>query len=193
MCCFQYKKDAKYFVRGLSDRLARHGLEPHAAKARLIEFGRHAKADCKIQGQGKPGTFDFLRMTRFRDQSGKGPFRVGRKTAGKRINRTLGRITQVLRKRWRDNRHETARWLARVINGWLIHYAVRGSGRQQECFVRRRRQMVRRAQRRRSPRDRTEWEKTGTLSAAHRPGVRIRHPRPGQRLVVRSRGRSPAR
>lgn len=121
VCCFQYKNDAKYFVRGLSDRLAQHGRELHPAKTRLIEFGRHAKADCKIRGQGKPETFDFLRMTHFRDQSGKGRFRVGRKTAGKRVNRTLGRITQALRKRWRDNRHETARWLGRFINGWLNH------------------------------------------------------------------------
>ncbi len=53
----------------------------------------------------------------------------------KRVNRTLRRIKERLRERWHDNRHETADWLGRVINGWLNHYAVPGSGRYPERFV----------------------------------------------------------
>ena len=91
-------------------------------------FERIEKADRKSRGQGKPETFDFLGMTHFCDQSGKGRLRVDRKPARNRVHRTLRRTTQALRKRWHDNRHETAKWLGRVINGWLNYYAVPGRG-----------------------------------------------------------------
>ena len=183
---FQYKGDARRFLRDLSDRLAQHGLELHPAKTRLIEFGRYAKADRKIRGQGKPETFDFLGMTHFCDQSRKGRFRVGRKPSRKKVNRTLRRITQALRNRWHDNRHETAKWMDRVINGWLNYYAMPGSGRHLERVVHRCKRLLWRALRRRSQRDRSEWEKIDTLIAAHWPKVRIRHPWPNQRLVVKT-------
>src|SRR5260370_14659441 len=49
-------------------RVARHshsGLELHADKTRLIEFGRFAARDRKYRGEGKPETFTFLGFTHF--------------------------------------------------------------------------------------------------------------------------------
>jgi RNA-directed DNA polymerase len=42
------------------ERLAKFGLELHAEKKRLIEFGRFAAQDRKQRGEGKPDTFTFL-------------------------------------------------------------------------------------------------------------------------------------
>lgn len=133
---FQYMEDTKLSRRDPCDRLAQHGLELHPPKTRFIEIGRHAEADRKVRGQGKPGTSDFLGMTHFCDQSRNERFRIGRKSARKRVNRTLRRITQALRKRWHDYRHETARWLGRDIDGWLNN-AVPGNGRHLESYIHR--------------------------------------------------------
>ncbi len=193
VCGFQHEGDAKRFLRDLGERLALFGLELHPDKTRLIEFGRFAKANRRNRGQGKPETFDFLGMTHFCDESRKGRFRVGRKPSRKRVNRTLRRIKERLRERWHDNRHDTAAWLGRVINGWLNHYAVPGRGRHLERFVHLCKRLLWRALRRRSQRDRTEWEDIDLLTAVHWPKVGIRHPWPSQRLVVRNQGRSPVR
>ena len=193
VCGFRHEGDAKRFPRDLGERLARFGLELHPGKTRLIEFGRFAKADRRRRGQGKPETFDFLGMTHFCDQSRKGRFRVGRKPSRKRVNRTLRRIKERLRERRHDNRHETAAWLGRVINGWLNYYAVPGSGHYLERFIHSCKRLLFRALRRRSQRDRTEWEDINPLTAPHWPKARIRHPWPSQRLVVNTRGRSPVR
>ncbi len=186
VCGFQHLGDAKRFLRDLGERLAHYGLELHPDKTRLIEFGRFARANRRKRGQGKPETFDFLGMTHFCDQSRKGWFRVGRKPSRKRVRRTLRRIRETLSKRKHDNRHETARWLGRVLNGWLNYYAVPGSSRHLQRFKCHCEWTLIRALRRRSQKDRTEWKDIASLTAAHWPKVSIRHPWPSQRLVVRT-------
>ena len=186
VCGFQHLGDAKRFLRDLGERLAHYGLELHPDKTRLIEFGRFAKVNRRQRGQGKPETFDFLGMTHFCDQSKKGWSRVGRKPSRKRARRTLRRIGEALRTRWHDNRHETAKWLGRVLNGWLNYYAVPGSGRDLRRFMHQCRRLLMRALRRRHQKDRTEWGDIVLLTAAHWPKARIRHPWPNQRLVVKT-------
>src|ERR1017187_6933645 len=60
---FQYRTDAERFLREFRERLAKFGLELHADKTRLIEFGRFAARDRKQRGEGKPETFTFLGFT----------------------------------------------------------------------------------------------------------------------------------
>ncbi|MYF89919.1 MAG: hypothetical protein F4186_11620 [Boseongicola sp. SB0676_bin_33] len=154
---------------------------------------RRRIANRRRRGQGKPQTFGFLGMTHFCDQSRNDRFRVGRMPSRKRVNRTFRRIKEELRRRRRDDRNETAAWLVRVMNGWLNHYAVPGSGRCLGRFMRLCQRVLWRALRRRSRRDRTAWEKIDLLAAIHWPKARIRHPWPDQRLVVNTQGRSPVR
>ena len=193
VCGFQREGDAKRCLRDLGERLSLFGLELHPGKTRLIEFGRFAKADRQGRGSGKPETFDFLGMTHFCDQSRKGRYRVGRKPSRKRVNRTLRRVKDRLRKRWHDDRDETAAWMGRVLNGWLNYTTVPGSGRYLERFEHRCKWLLHRALRRRSQRDRTDWAVIDRLTALHWPKVKIRHPWPNQRLVVTTQGRSPVR
>jgi len=44
----------------MRERLQEFSLSLHPEKTRLIEFGRHAAANRKQRGQGKPETFNFL-------------------------------------------------------------------------------------------------------------------------------------
>ena len=57
---FQHRTDAERFLREFRDRMAKFGLELHADKTRLIEFGRFADENRRRRGEGKPETFDFL-------------------------------------------------------------------------------------------------------------------------------------
>jgi hypothetical protein len=43
--------------------LAKFGLQLHAEKTRLIEFGQFAERNRKQRGEGKPETFTFLGFT----------------------------------------------------------------------------------------------------------------------------------
>jgi hypothetical protein len=42
---FQYRTDAERFLQEFRERLAKFGLELHADKTRLLEFGRFAARD----------------------------------------------------------------------------------------------------------------------------------------------------
>ena len=57
---FEHRHEAEQFLADLKARLARFGLNLHSDKTRLIEFGRHAIANRRARGLGKPETFDFL-------------------------------------------------------------------------------------------------------------------------------------
>lgn len=168
----------------LEQRLAEFGLALHPTKTRLIEFGRFAVKDRKRRGLGKPETFDFLGMTHYCTVTRKGWFRLGRKPARKRVTRTIRRLWEALRKRWHVDKHENARWLGRVLRGWLSYYAVPGSFRYLNAFVYIVKRLFLRALRRRSQKDRTSWEAVDQLSKRYWPKVRILHPWPNQRLTV---------
>ncbi len=181
---FQYRRDAERFLRALKGRLGRFGLELHPFKTRLIEFGRFAKANRAARQQGKPETFDFLGMTHFCDQSQKGWFRVGRMPAKKRVARTLKRIAERLRRIRHRDQQDVARWLGRIIRGWLNYYAVPGSFRFLKRFVWRVLLLFRRALRRRSHRYRSSWARVDHLVKCFWPRVTIIHPWPDRRLTV---------
>src|SRR4030095_10919067 len=63
--CVQSRTDAASFLEEFRERLAKFGLELHAEKTRLIEFGRFAAQDRKRRGEGKPDTFTFLGFTHY--------------------------------------------------------------------------------------------------------------------------------
>ena len=190
---FQHQWEAENFLNDLRERLTRFGLDLHPDKTRLIAFGRFAKARRKERGLGKPETFDFLGMTHFCAKTLRGKFRVGRKPSRKRVRRTLRRIKEELRKRRHIGKHEVARWLARVINGWLNYYAVPGTSKALSRFFMAIRKLLLRTLRRRSQKDRTDWTALTRLTGFHWPKPTIRHPWPDQRLTVNTQGRSPVR
>jgi RNA-directed DNA polymerase len=60
---FESRSEAGRFLAALRDRLHQFGLELHAEKTPLIEFGPQAIANRKPQGEGKPDKFDVLGFT----------------------------------------------------------------------------------------------------------------------------------
>ena len=89
VCCFQYEKDAKLFYDKLKDRLAKFNLEIEESKTKIIMFGRFAEEKCKLNGQNKVSTFDFLGFTHYCSKSNNGKFRVKRRTSKKKFSAKL--------------------------------------------------------------------------------------------------------
>src|SRR4029453_11918230 len=95
---FEHRTEAELFLAELGERLAKFGLELHAEKTRLIEFGRFAAQDRKRRGEGKPDTFTFLGFTHYCGTTrNSGVFTVWRKTEKKRMVAKLRAIKAELR------------------------------------------------------------------------------------------------
>ena len=112
---FQYRSEAERFLKGLWQRLAQFGLELHADKTRLIEFGRFAARNRKQRGEGKPETFTFQGFTHYcGKRQSDGAFIVWRKTAKKRMVAKLRFIKAELRYRMHHPIPEVGAWLRKV-------------------------------------------------------------------------------
>ena len=85
ICAFELESDARRFQAVLPKRLARVSLEVAEEKTQLLRFGRFARRDCQRQGEGAPGTFDFLGFTHYCGQSRAKRFKLKRKTAKKKF------------------------------------------------------------------------------------------------------------
>ena len=181
---FQHKRDAERFLEAVQDRFVRFGLDLHPGKTRLIEFGRYAMARRQARGQGRPETFDFLGFTHYCAKTRGGRFQLGRKPIAKRMSRTLKRIREVLRRRMHDDVQVTAKWLGKVVDGWLNYYAVPTSFRYLQRFILRLKHLWLRLLRRRSQRTRIGWVRVAQLTVHHWPKLEIRHPWPNQRFAV---------
>ena len=195
MVGFQHKRDAERFLSAVKERFGSFGLDIHPDKTRLIEFGRFTLKDRRQRGQGRPETFDFLGFTHYCATDGRGRFQLGRKPVAKRMNRTLKRLKEELRRRMHHDVVDTAKWLGRVVNGWLNYYAVPTSFRYLYRFVQRLKRLWHKTLRRRSQKDRFKWARLQTLMDTHWPRLEIRHPWPSQRFAVSAyssatRGRS---
>src|ERR1700685_1429187 len=150
---FQHRTGAERFLREFRDRLAKFGLELHADKKRLIQFGRFAARNRKQRGEGKPETFTFLGFTHFCGQriSDKA-FIVWRITAKKRMVAKLKAIKAELQRRKHHGTTEVGAWLRKVVLGYYQYHAVPGNSTQLRIFQRRvcwlwRSVLVRRSQR----------------------------------------------
>ena len=83
---FESRAEAERFLKEFRERLAKFGLELHAEKTRLIEFGRYAAPNREKRGEGTPETFTFLGFTHYCGKRRKdGAFIVRRETAKKRL------------------------------------------------------------------------------------------------------------
>ena len=74
VCCFQNKWEAEAFYGRLIERFKRFGLEVALDKTKILEFGRFAKRNREMRGDGKPETFDFLGFTFYCSENGNNRF-----------------------------------------------------------------------------------------------------------------------
>ncbi len=108
-----------------------------------------------------------------------------RRSVATRMHATLKAIKAKLRKRMHRPLGETARWLRRVVQGWLNDHAIAGNSNQIGRFVDEVTRLWLHVLRRRSQRGR-KWtcDRIHRLARKHLPRPRITHPYPNQRFRV---------
>ena len=121
ICC-ELESDARRILAVLHKRFTRFGLTIHPTKTRLVPFRR---PDYKEKSGKGGGTFDILGLTHFWSRSRKGNWVIKRKTAKKRLRRTMKALWQ-----WcRTNRHmplkDQYRMVCQKLRGHYQYYGIR--------------------------------------------------------------------
>jgi group II intron reverse transcriptase/maturase len=181
---FESRVEAQRFLEEFRERLAKFGLELHAEKTRLIEFGRFAAQDRKQRGEGKPETFTFLGFTHFCGRRRNGAFIVWRVTAKQRMVAKLRAIKAELRHRMHEPVASVGEWLQRVTFGYYRYHAVPGNIDRLNVFAQRLRRLWRLILCRRSQRGRAIWDRLTPIFERWIPAPRVLHPYPLERFVA---------
>ena len=181
---FENRTEAERFLEAFRERLAKFGLELHAEKTRLIEFGRFAAQDREKRGEGKPETFTFLGFTHFcGKRRSNGTFTVWRKTAKKRMVAKLQAIKAELRRRMHEPVAAVGEWLRKVVTGYYRYHAIPGNIDRLSLFGQRLRRLWWLSLRRRSQR-RRGWDRVLLVFARWIPAPRVLHPYPVTRFLA---------
>jgi RNA-directed DNA polymerase len=190
---FEHQEEAQACLEELRTRLAKFGLKLHTEKTRLIEFGRYTSARRKERGERRPETFDFLGFTHKCAKTKKdGRFTIHRHSNAKRLRAKLLEIRLELRKRMNCPLGENARWLRRVVQGWLNYHAVPNNSQRIGRFIDEVSRHWLRTIRRRSQRGKSNWTwaRMHLLVRRHLPRPHIIHPYPEQRFRARLKARA---
>lgn len=167
----------------MHERLARFGLALHPRKTRLIEFGRHAEAQRKRRGEGRPETFDFLGFTHCCAKTRQGRFKILRLTVKKRLRATLTAIRDTLKRRRHEPVGQVGAWLTKVLRGYFNHHAVPDNLKRLTSF----RYEVCRAWlaslNRRSQKGKMKSSRFSRLAKMYLPYPRRVHPYPSERFA----------
>jgi group II intron reverse transcriptase/maturase len=147
VCGFECKEDATAFYEALVERLEAFGLQVAAEKTKIIRFGRPRDDDDE-----RPGTFDFLGFTHFCGQSKKGKFRVKRKTAKKKLRRSIQNAKVWLRENMHRPIPELMRTLNAKLRGHYEYYGITDNTPSISLFYHRVKRMLKRTLGRRSQR-----------------------------------------
>jgi group II intron reverse transcriptase/maturase len=182
--CFEHQDDAERFVADLRLRMGMFGLELHADKTRLIEFGRYAEERRAERGDGPPESFDFLGFTHISGKTLGGEFTIQRRTSLKKFQAKLAEIKETLLRRRHDDLVKVGQWLHRVYRGWCQYYAVPGNSTRLQQFRSAVQVMWLRNLQRRSQRGRRlTWAKFSNLCRRWFPTPKILHPYPSVRFA----------
>ena len=175
LACFQYGTDAEAFLESLKERMAGFHLELAEEKTRHLEFGRYARANAYQRGE-KPKEFTFLGMTFFCGKTRHGAFKVKRKTSRKKLQQSLARLTDWIR-RYRNllPTGDLLRQAKMRIQGHLNYYAITDNSESCQRYMHLTRRALFKWLNRRSQRKSYTWN--GFLQALRHvgwPQVRVR-------------------
>ncbi len=159
VCCFQFRSDAEAFYLALIKRLQKFNLEVAEDKTKIITFGRFAERDCKLNGKGKPPTFDFLGFTHYCSKSKNGKFRVKRKSSQKKVNAKLKNQKEWLKAHRTMNIKDIMTRLKRSLTGYYNYYCVTDNLRTVENFLDCVKRLLFKWMNRRSQRKSFSWDK----------------------------------
>jgi len=190
---FQHRSDATRFREELDARMSAFGLALHLEKTRLLEFGRYAAERRAERGVGKPETFDFLGLTHICGRTRAGGFLLVRQTSRKRMAAKVRWVREELMRRRHLSIKKQGLWLQRVVGGYFNYHAIPTNVQALQQFRKQVTGHWRRALRRRSQKDRTDWQRITRLADRWLPKARVQHPWPTDRFDARTRGGSPVR
>jgi RNA-directed DNA polymerase len=127
--CFQYRSDALRVQEALRKRLGRFGLALAPAKTKLVELGRFAQAHAGKRGRRRPKTIYFLGFTLYCTRNHKGNFKVGFRTEKSRIQRSLSKLRDLMRRMRHLPIREQVMNLNQVLRGHYAYYGIAGNFR----------------------------------------------------------------
>jgi hypothetical protein len=154
------------------------------AKCRPFVAHRHAAANRKRRGLGKPETFNFLGFTFICGKSRRGKFLVKRKTRRDRMRAKLRPIKQELRRRMQQPIPDQGKWLGQVVRGYFNYFAVPTNSPALAAFRHSVTELWQRSLRRRSQKDGMTWKRITRLANDWLAKPHIRHPWPSFRFAV---------
>ena len=181
---FQHRQEAERFLAELRERFAKFGLELHADKTRIVEFGRYAEQNRRNRGGGKPETFNFLGFTHSCGKTRKGHFTVLRQTMRQRWQAKLRALKEELRRRLHTPLLEQGAYLRSVLLGHFRYYGVPLNGPALCAFRKAVGYLWRTVLRRRSQGNHLPWRRMRRYIARWFPSARVCHPYPLVRLGV---------
>ena len=187
---FQHRHEAERFLAELRERFARFGLQLHADKTRIVEFGRFAEPNRRKRGDGKPETFNFLGFTHSCGKTRKGHFTVLRQTMRLRWQAKLRALKEELRRRLHTPIREQGTYLRSVLMGHFRYYGVPMNGPALGAFRQAVGYLWRTVLRRRSQGNHLPWRRMRRYIAKWFPPAEVCHPYPLVRLGVFTQGGS---
>ena len=187
---FEHRQEAEQFLTELRERFAQFGLELHADKTRIVEFGRYAEGNRRKRGDGKPETFNFLGFTHSCAKTRKGWFTVLRQTMRRRWQAKLREVKTELQQRLHTPLPEQGAYLRSVILGHTHYYGVPMNGPAISAFRQAVGYLWWTVLRRRSQGNHLPWHRMARVVARWLPSARICHPYPLVRLGVITQGGS---
>lgn len=127
--CFQYRADALRVQQVLSKRLGKFDLTLEPTKTKLVEFGRFAQRHASKHGRKRPETIYFLGLTLYCARNLKGNFRIGMRTERSRLQRTLMRLQDLMRRMRHLPVKEQVDNLNLLLRGHYAYFGIAGNFR----------------------------------------------------------------
>ena len=133
---FEREEDAQRVYAVLPKRFGKYGLNLHPTKTRLIPFARPSprQEGNKETAEQENSTFDFLGFTHYWGKTRKGGFAVKRKTAHKRLSRSLKAINQWMQSHLHLPIREQWEKLTQKLQGHFAYYGITGNSEALERF-----------------------------------------------------------
>ena len=151
--CSEQENDARRVMAALPKRFGRYGLTLHPDKTRLVRFHPPSKND----GGGTRGSFELLGFTHVWGRSRKGRWIIKRKTSGRRLQRSLKRLSLWCRAHRHDRLTDQHAALVKKINGHYGYYGITGNARSLQIFHHEAERVWQRWLSRRSQRAKIRW------------------------------------
>jgi group II intron reverse transcriptase/maturase len=129
----ELESDARRIMTALPKRCARFGLTIHPQKTAVVAF---SKPSTHAKEPPEKSTFEFLGFTHYWARSRQGYWVIKRRTAKKRLRRTLTALWQWCRSHRHRKVEEQHQELCQKLRGHYQYYGIRGNHRLMEVVLR---------------------------------------------------------